>query len=117
MNWKTVKTVFWSAVGGALVWWIVLSAVLGWITVGSAEKKAEEQVQAAVLDLWTPICVEKFNQDSDRKEKLEALKKENSWQYEAFVTKQGWATMPGAEEPERGIAKTCADQILAANRS
>ena len=24
MHWKTVKTVCWSAVGGALVWWIVL---------------------------------------------------------------------------------------------
>src|SRR5688572_1529496 len=31
MKWKTVKTVLWSAAGGAVVWWIMLSAVLGWI--------------------------------------------------------------------------------------
>jgi hypothetical protein len=61
--------------------------------------------------------VERFQQDGDREQKLAALKQEQSWQRDAFVTKQGWATMPGAEEPERGVAIECANQILAANRS
>ena len=117
MNWKIMKTVFWSAIGGALVWWIVLGAVFGWMSAGSAEKQAGEQAKAAILDVLTPICVERFQQDGDKAQKLEALKKENSWQRDAFVTKQGWAIMPGAEEPEHGVAITCANQILAANRS
>ena len=117
MNWKTAKTVFWSAVGGALVWWIVLSAVLGWMTTGSAEEKAEEQVQAAVLELLTPICVEMFHQDSESEAKLKDLKKESAWNQADYVVKQGWATMPGHESPEKRIAKTCADQILAAKSS
>ncbi len=117
MKWQTIKTVVWSAIGGALVWWIVLAAVFGWMTAGSAEKQAGERAKVAVLDVLAPICVEKFNQDSDKEEKLEALKKENSWQHDAFVTKQGWATMAGAEEPERGVAIACANRILAANRS
>ena len=83
----------------ALVWWIVLSAVFGWIPVGSAEKKAGAQAEAAVLDVLAPICVERFQQGGNKEQKLEALKKENSWQRDAFVIKQGWATMPGAEEP------------------
>ena len=117
MNLKTLKTVFWSAVGGALVWWIVLSSVFGWMPAGSAEKKAGEKAEAAVLDVLTPICVARFQQDGSKAQKLDALKKENSWQRDDFVSKQGWATMPGAEEPERGVAIECANQILAANRS
>ncbi len=117
MNWKIVKTVCWSAVGGALVWWIVLSAVFGWMTTGSAEKKAGEQVQAAVLDLLTPICVEMFHQDSEREAKLTSLKAESDWNRADYVVKQGWATMPGHDTPENRIAKACATQILAADRS
>ena len=117
MNWKTVKTVVWSAVGGALVWWIVLSAVFGWLPAGSAEKQAVKRANTAVLDVLAPICVERFQQDGNKAQKLEALKKENSWQREDFVIKQGWATMPGAEKPEHSVAIACANQILAANRS
>ncbi len=116
MNWKIVKTVCLGAVGGALVWWIALSIVFGWMTAGSAEKKAGEQVQAAVIDLLTPICVEMFYQDSEHEEKLTALKAESDWNQADYVVKQGWATMPGHDSPEKRIAKTCADQILAANR-
>ena len=117
MTWQTMKTVLWSVVGGALVWWIVLSAVFGWMPAGSAERQAEERANTAVLDVLAPICVERFNQDTDREQKLAALKKENSWQRDAFVSKQGWATMPGAEKPERGVAIECANQILAATSS
>jgi hypothetical protein len=84
---------------------------------GSAEKKAGKQVQVAVLDLLTPICVDRFQQDGRKVQKLAALKQENSWQRDDFVIKQGWATMPGAEKPERGVAVACANQILAANGS
>jgi hypothetical protein len=117
MKWQTIKTVLWSAVGGALVWWIVLGAVFGWMPAGSAERQAGEQAKAAVLDVLAPICVERFQQDTDREQKLEALKQENSWQRDAFVTKQGWATMPGAGEPGSGVAVECANRILVASGS
>ena len=44
-----------------------------------------------------------------------ALKKENSWLHDAFVIKQGWATVPGAETPGRKVAIECASRIIAAN--
>lgn len=117
MNWKTMKTVLWSAIGGALAWWIVLSAVFGWMPAGTAEQKATARVQTAVLDVLTPICVEKFHQDAESETKLKALKEESTWNRADFVVKQGWATMPGDDTPENRIAKACASQILAANRS
>jgi hypothetical protein len=117
MNWKTVKTVLWSVVGGALVWWIVLSAVFGWMTPGSAEKKAAERTDAAMLEVLAPICVEMFNQDSESEAKLKALKEESPWNRANYVVKQGWATMPGSDTPEKRIAQACADQILATSSS
>jgi hypothetical protein len=117
MNWKTVKTVFWSAVGGALVWWIVLSAGFGWMPAGSAAKQAGVQAEAAVRAVLTPICVERFHQDSENKAKLKALEGVSTWKQADYVVKQGWATMPGNDAPENRIAKACANQILAANGS
>ena len=117
MKWRAIKTVFWSAISGALVWWIVLSAGFGWMPAGSAEKKAGEQAEAAVLDVLTPICVETFRQDTEREQKFEGLKKASSWNQGDYVVKQGWATMPGNATPENRIAKACAKQILAANSS
>jgi hypothetical protein len=115
MNWRIIKTVLWSAVSGALVWWIVLSAVFGWMPAGSAEQQAVKRANTAVLEALTPICVERFTQDTDREQKLAALKKEHSWQRDAFVTKQGWATMPGDGKSSPGMAQECANRILAAN--
>jgi hypothetical protein len=117
MRWQTVKTVLWSVAGGAVVWWIVLSAGLGWMSAGSAEKQAGVQAEAAVLDVLAPICVARFQQDGEREHKLEALKKENSWMRKDFVIKQGWATMPGSEQPGSGVAGECASRILATSHS
>ena len=117
MHWKTVKTVMWSAVGGALVWWIVLGVVFGWMPAGSAEKRAVARAKTAVLDVLAPICVAQFNQDTEKQQKLDVMRKKSSWEHDDFVAKAGWATMPGSEYPEARITQTCANQILAANRS
>jgi hypothetical protein len=117
MNWQVLKTVFWSAISGALVWWIVLGAVFGWMPAGSAEKKAGAQAEAAVHAVLTPICVERFHQDAEHEAKFKALKDESYWKQADYVVKQGWATMPGHDAPENRIAKACANQILAANSS
>lgn len=115
MNWRILKTVLWSAVGGALVWWIVLGTVFGWMPAGSAEQQAVARANTAVLDALAPICVERFQQDTDREQKLAALKKEYSWQRDAFVTKQGWATISADGKSSPGVARECASRILAAN--
>jgi hypothetical protein len=48
----------------------VLSAGFGWRSAGSAEQHAVERADTAVLDVLTPICVEKFNQDAEAKANL-----------------------------------------------
>ena len=115
MSWKTLKTVLWSAVGGAIVWWIVLGAVFGWVPAGSAERQAEIRAQAAFRNALTPICVARFQNDAEKETKRKALEEVSSWKRGDFVNTQGWATMPGSEYPEVRIAEECARQILALN--
>jgi hypothetical protein len=117
MKWQTIKTVLWSAIGGALVWWIVLSAGFGWRSAGSADLQAVDRANAAVLDVLTPICVERFHQDVESKVKFKALQETSTWNQAAYVAKQGWATMPENGISENQIAKACANRILMPNRT
>jgi hypothetical protein len=41
------------------------------------------------------------------------LKGTDSWQRDGYIEKQGWATMPGAEKPDRNVAEACAKLLLA----
>ena len=113
MTWQTIKTVIWSAIGGAIVWWIVLAAGLGWMSPGTAEQRSSESAQAALRDALTPICVARFEHDADHEAKLATLKSKSSWSRDDYVIEQGWATMPGSTEPERQIAQACVNRILA----
>ena len=72
---------------------------------GSAKKQAGEHATAAVLDILTPICVERFNLDGDKEAKLKALKKKISSMRDDYVTEQGWATMPGDGQADLGVAQ------------
>lgn len=79
---------------------------------GRAEQQASERAEAAVLDALTPICVANFQHDADREAKFAGLKEASSWSRDDYVIEQGWATMPGSDEPERGIAAACVNRIL-----
>jgi hypothetical protein len=50
----------------------------GWMTGGPANKLAAEQADTAVVAALTPICVEKFLQNSDAKANLAVLQKISS---------------------------------------
>ncbi len=113
MNWKEkVKIGVWSAIGGAIVLLIVIFSA-GWVvTSGSAQAKAEEMAENAVVDRLAPICVAQFQQDPNKEERLKELKELDSWKSGDYVKKQGWATMPGEKEPDSQVADECARQLL-----
>jgi alpha/beta superfamily hydrolase len=48
----------------------------GWVTDSAANKLAAERADTAVLAALTPICVEKFLQNSDAKANLAVLQKD-----------------------------------------
>ncbi len=112
MNWEKIKTALWGAIGGAIVLAIVGFAWWGWVLGGTAQNMAEESAQSAVVARLAPICVEQFNQDSEKDQKLKKLKEANPWERDDYVEKQGWATMPGEKEADREVAGKCAELLV-----
>ena len=116
MNWEKITLGSWSVVGGAIVLAIVGFSWGGWVTGGTAQKMAEETAEDAVVNRLAPICVEQFNQDSEKQEKLEELKEKSVWDRDDYVEKQGWATMPGEKTPDSKVADKCAEMLIEASK-
>ena len=95
------------AAGGAVVAMMVGFSWGGWTLQSTAEKLADQKTDAAVVTALTPICVDKFEHASDAKTTLAALKAEDSWKRDSFISKGGWATFPG-NAPNRDVAEACA---------
>ena len=87
----------------------------GWVTGGTANKLAADQAGAAVVTVLTPICVEKFLQNSDAQANLAVLRKISSnWQQGQYLEKGGWATPPGATSSDYELARACAAKLIEA---
>ena len=112
MKKEMIKPFVWGMVVGVIVLLIVIFSA-GWVvTSGSAQEKAEEMAEKAVVDHLAPICVVQFQQDPNREERLKELKEKSSWERGDYVKESGWATMPGAESPARGVADECASLLM-----
>ncbi len=112
VNWEKIKPALWGAVGGGIVLAIIGFAWGGWVTGSAAQKLAEELAEDAVIGRLAPICVEQYNQDSEKDQKLKELKEESSWNRDDYVEKQGWATMPGEKEADGKVAGKCAELLV-----
>jgi hypothetical protein len=102
----------WGAAGGAALIALLGFTWFGWVTSSTAERQAKEQTETALVAALTPVCVEKFKESADAAKNFEALKKiEYSWEKGSFVQKGGWATPPGAKEPNSAVAQACAEAL------
>jgi len=87
----------------------------GWMTGGTAHRLAAERADIAVVAALTPICVEKFLQNSDAKANLAALQKISSnWEQGEYLEKGGWTTQPGATSSDYHLARACAEKLIQA---
>ena len=110
---KPTKTVlFWSCVASMVLTMIVGFSWGGWVTGGTARQTAETMAHEAVVTRLAPICVVQSGRDPAKAVKLVALKDESSWQRGEYVGKQGWATMPGEQEPDSRVAQACATLLM-----
>jgi len=87
----------------------------GWMTGGTANRLAAERADTAVVAALTPVCVEKFLQNSDSEANLAVIKKIPSyWEQGEYVQKGGWATQPGATSSDYHLARACAEKLIQA---
>ena len=106
-----VKPAVWGAVVGAVAFAVVGFSSLGWTLGSTAEKMASQRAETAVVAALAPICVEKFQQQSDLAAKLTEFKKAASWDQRSLIEKAGWATMPGTDKSNTAVATACADKL------
>ena len=106
-----MKPAVWGAVVGAVAFTVVGFSSLGWTPGSTAEKMANQRAETAVAAALAPICVEKFQQQTDSAAKLVAFNKAPSWGRHTLIEKGGWATFPGTEKPNWEVASACAEKL------
>ena len=112
LNWEKIKSFIGNAIVGAIVMSIVGFSWLGWVLESTANQKAKQMSEEAVIISLAKICVYQASQDPEKDLRLKELIKESSWARGDYVIKQGWSTMAGEEEPERGVADKCAELLM-----
>jgi hypothetical protein len=109
---EKISNGFWGALCGAIIAIIIGFAWGGWVLGSNSQAAAEN----AVIERLAPICVAQFNQDPERDKKFKELKDYSSWKRDEYIRKQGWATMPGENEPDSRVADKCTDLIMQSNQ-
>lgn len=108
-----LKPGLYGAGAGAVALAIVGFSWGGWMTEAKAEEMAATQSRLAVVAALVPICLEQSRQDPQEGAKLAKLKDANSYARGQMLMDVGWATMPGAEVPDRSVARACASELSA----
>jgi len=112
---KPTKTVwFWSTAAAVALTIIIGFSTGGWVTGSSADARAEAAAEDAVVAFAANICAYRFLQAPDAGSQLTALKDEGIYERGTMLEDGGWVTFAGAEQPLRGVARECADQLMQA---
>ena len=101
-------------VGGALLTMVLGFAIGGWVTSSKSQSVALESSKVAVINALAPICLSNFEASSTAPSQRELLEKTEDWKHVDFVKEGGWAKVPGLKEVSNGLARSCAEMILAA---
>ena len=108
-----LKPGLYGAAIGAVALAIVGFSWGGWVTGGSAQEMASDEARAKVVAALAPICVEQSRQDPNVDITLASLMEANSYKRGEMLMDTGWATMPGATEADRNVAKACMEALAA----
>jgi hypothetical protein len=73
---------------------------------------AADAAVGARAQLAAAGCANRFENGPDAAAKLVALKMSSSYERSGLITKNGWATMPGSQDPVAGAADLCAQQLV-----
>jgi predicted dienelactone hydrolase len=110
-NW--VKPLVWGAVLGSVLTMIVGFSFGGWTTSSTAARLASQQADTAVTTALVPLCIAQSKADGATLKKMGELKAlASSYEQRDFVTKTGWATVPGSADPNADVAEACAAALL-----
>ena len=107
----TKTAFFWSCVASAVVTMIIGFTWGGWVRGATAQSMAEARAEDAVAKRLAHICVVQSQQDPTRDQKLKELKALDAYARGDYVSKQGWAKMPGEQDTDSKVAEDCAELL------
>lgn len=88
-----------------------IGAMLG----STAKKMANDKVNAEIVALFTPQCVRHFEAQKNMPSHWAALKKAiANYDQQDFIEKAGFATPPGAKQPNDDVADACVGNLAKA---
>ncbi len=100
---------------GAIVGAVVVSVVGfswgGWMTGASADELASDRSRDSVIEALVPVCLDIARTDPNRMTQLAAMRAGSSFARRDAIMAAGWATVPGADAPNRDLASACADGL------
>lgn len=85
----------------------------GWMTGTAAADIATNRAEQAVTAALLPICLAQVEQDPLASVALSEIKQANTYERRDRLMKTGWATMPGADEPNLNVANACLRELSA----
>ena len=106
-----VKPGLYGAAAGAIALAIIGFSWGGWVTGSKATQMASDKARVEVIAALVPVCLDISKRDPQVAIKVASLKDAKSYDRDDMVMKAGWATMPGALEPDRRIAAACAEKL------
>lgn len=105
---------------------IIFSAIIAigiWSAVGfswfghgfnwKTNARAEQMSANAVMESMATICAAQARSAPDAEAALKELAELSSWKRREFIETAQWATMPGSEAAQRGVAELCAIKLSA----
>ena len=79
----------------------------------TASEMASNEAQAQVVAALAPICVTQSKQDPRYAQTLATLQDTAVYERRDMVIAAGWATMPGATDPDPDVAEACMKTLAA----
>jgi hypothetical protein len=83
----------------------------GWMLGRTADDMASRRVSVALVEVYAPVCVEKFQQQANLAGKWIEFNKIDSWRRDDYIKQTGFATPPGSTSPHARIADACAEAL------
>ena len=83
----------------------------GWVLGKTAENNATMLVNAALVQAYGPVCIERFKNQTNVDAKWVELTKVDTWRRDTYIKESGFATPPGSTSPNPAVADACADAL------
>ncbi|TMV09149.1 hypothetical protein FGK63_08565 [Ruegeria sediminis] len=102
-----LKPGLYGAVTGAVLVSVAGFSWGGWVTGRTSNDRSVAMAREHVVTALVPVCLDMARTDPEQAAKMAAIRAVSTFRQRDALMAAGWATVPGAETPDREIAQAC----------